>query len=113
MLTALLKRSFTLSASARVSTLALVLGIGLAVVPGPFNQMSPAVGATHRASNGANAQYYAIGLWWRDKKIWVRESETICTGTVSNPRYTFETRTRKRIILPSVLVPRTLMVVDL
>lgn len=57
--------------------------------------LDPAIGANHRASNGANSQYYSIGIWWRDKRRWMPKT-TIDTATVSNnPKYTFELQSRE------------------
>lgn len=58
----------------------------------------PAIGANHGASNGANIKYFAIGIWWQDKKYWNRKSETVSAGVKSNPRYKTVTRYRTEMV---------------
>lgn len=59
----------------------------------------PVIGAKHGASNGANTKYFAIGIWWQDKKYWNRKSETVSAGVKSNPRYKTVTRYRTEMVL--------------
>lgn len=58
----------------------------------------PVIGANHGASNGANTTYFAIGIWWQDKRYWNRKSETVSAGVKSNPRYKTVTRYRTEMV---------------